>query len=106
MRPQSTAEERWNTITHATAAFLGLLGLILMLVKVDYNTEWGVLSVVTYGVSVIVLFTASSLYHYSRDDHSKQRYRIVDHISIYLLIAGTYTPVLLLGLVESKGIIT
>ena len=103
MRPQSLEEERWNAITHAIAALMGLLGLFLMLEKVDFNKEWAVFSISTYGASIIVLFTASTLYHYSQNDAYKHWYRIVDHSSIYLLIAGTYTPVLLLGLTNSLG---
>ena len=103
MRAQTNLEERWNTLTHGFAAILGVLGLLLMLLRMDAQKPWSIFSVVVYGLSIIILFTASTLYHYSRDPRAKARYRIVDHISIYLLIAGTYTPVLLLGLSDSKG---
>jgi len=54
-------------------------------------------------LSFIILFAASTLYHYTVEKTLKQRYRILDHISIYLLIAGTYTPVLLITLINSLG---
>jgi hemolysin III len=54
-------------------------------------------------MSIIVLFTASTLYHSVRDEKRKHYFRIVDHISIYMLIAGTYTPVLLITLEQSLG---
>ena len=103
MRTQSSVEERWNTLTHGFAAILGVVGLVMMLLHMDINSPWALFSVLVYGVSVIILFTASTLYHFSRQEKQKHRYRIVDHISIYLLIAGTYTPVLLLGLRDSLG---
>ena len=103
MRTQTLVEERWNALTHGVAALMGTIGMVMMLVKLDVNQDWGLFSVVVYGLSVITLFTASTLYHYSRNEKYKHRYRIVDHISIYLLIAGTYTPVLLLGLRDSMG---
>jgi hemolysin III len=61
------------------------------------------MSVVVYGISIIVLFTASTFYHSIRNTRRKQYFRVVDHISIYLLIAGTYTPVLLITLEQSLG---
>jgi hemolysin III len=103
MRRQSATEERWNTITHAFGTVLGFIGMVLLLIRYDSQKPWSLFSVVVYGLSVIVLFTASTLYHYIRKDSLKHQFRVVDHISIYLLIAGTYTPVLLLGLTESLG---
>ena len=61
------------------------------------------MSVIVYGISIIVLFTASTFYHSIKNTGKKHYFRIVDHISIYLLIAGTYTPVLLITLEQSLG---
>ncbi|SEB98329.1 hemolysin III [Tenacibaculum sp. MAR_2009_124] len=99
---QTRLEEKWNTISHAAGAVMGLFGLVVLFL---YNTNkpWSVFSIVVYGVSIIVLFSASALYHATKTEDKKRKFRIVDHISIYLLIAGTYTPVLLLLLPESKG---
>ena len=58
---------------------------------------------IIYGISIITLFTASTLYHSVKDEIKKHYFRIIDHISIYFLIAGTYTPVLLITLHQSLG---
>ena len=60
-------------------------------------------SVIVYGISIIVLFLASTFYHAVKGEKRKHYFRIIDHISIYLLIAGTYTPVLLISLTDSLG---
>ena len=103
MRQQSKLEENLNALTHAIGVLLGIVGLVLLIVFQTNKTEWSLFSVITYGISLIVLFTASTLYHSIYRESRKHYFRIVDHISIYLLIAGTYTPVLLIALLESKG---
>jgi hemolysin III len=95
-------EEQLNTISHAIGAVLGIAGLILLIVLQD-GKEWSLFSVLFYGISIINLFSASALYHAAKSERLKHRYRILDHISIYFLIAGTYTPVCLLLLDDSKG---
>jgi hemolysin III len=102
MSNQSRLEELLNTISHAIGALLGIAGLVILLVQRD-EAPWSLFSVLVYGISIIILFTASTLYHAARTEARKHYFRIVDHLSIYLLIAGTYTPVLLLLLPESKG---
>ena len=103
MRVQSKKEELLNAITHGIGVFLGIVGLIFLILKVDKESPYGIISVLIYGVSIIVLFLASTLYHSVENIRLKSRFRIVDHISIYLLIAGTYTPVLLHLLTHSLG---
>ena len=103
MRKQTVIEERLNTLSHGIGAALGIAGLILMLAYVDSSVDFGLFSVLVYGFSIIVLFLASTMYHYVRDERRKHYFRIVDHVSIYFLIAGTYTPVLLLSLTDSLG---
>jgi hemolysin III len=103
MRKQTVIEERLNALSHGIGATLGIAGLILMLVYVDSSVDFGLFSVLVYGFSIIVLFLASTMYHYVRDERRKHYFRIVDHVSIYFLIAGTYTPVLLLSLTDSLG---
>lgn len=103
MSEQTRREEVLNTWSHGIGVLLGVLGLVLLLLKVDTNSFWSLFSVIIYGISIIVLFLASTLYHAVHDKIIKQRLRVVDHISIYLLIAGTYTPVLLIMLSDSLG---
>lgn len=102
MSDQTRLEERLNTFSHAIGALLGIAGLIILILKQD-DKPWSLFSVLVYGMSIIILFSASTLYHAARTENRKHYFRIVDHISIHLLIAGTYTPVLLLMLPDSNG---
>ncbi|WP_406683988.1 hemolysin III family protein [Seonamhaeicola sp. MEBiC1930] len=103
MRKQSPFEEKLNAITHGFGTFFGIVALILLIVFDTKKTDWSLFSVIVYGVSIIVLFLASTLYHSVIKETKKHYFRIVDHISIFLLIAGTYTPVLLITLNDSLG---
>ena len=103
MSVQTRREELLNSISHAIGAFMGIAGLVLLIVFSTNKTDWSLFSVIVYGISIIVLFTASTLYHAVRGEKLKQYFRIVDHIGIYFLIAGTYTPVLLITLEQSLG---
>jgi hemolysin III len=102
MNAKISLEEQLNTISHAIGACLGIAGLIVLIIFQN-NSEWSLFSVLFYGISVVILFSASTLYHAAKSERIKHRYRILDHISIYVLIAGTYTPVSLLLLGDSKG---
>lgn len=103
MRKQTKLEENLNAVSHGLGALLGIAGLVLLLVFQDQENNFSLFSVLVYGISLIILFTASTLYHSVNDEKKKHYYRIVDHISIYLLIAGTYTPVTLIALQNSLG---
>lgn len=103
MSEQSKKEELLNAWSHGFGAVLGLVGLILLIITIDSHKPWHLFSVIVYGLSIIILFTASTAYHAVLDYDLKRKFRIVDHISIYLLIAGTYTPVLLIILPDSLG---
>ena len=96
-------EELWNTGTHALGILLGVIGAVFMLIKARGLDSIGRTSVWIYSLSVIILFTASTVYHAVADPRIKKKLRILDHISIYLLIAGTYTPVALITLREGSG---
>lgn len=103
MRLQSPFEEKLNALTHGIGAFLSLIGLTLLIAFDTNKTPNSLFSVIVYGSSVLLLFTASTLYHSAKDDKRKHYFRILDHISIYFLIAGTYTPVLVIILFDSLG---
>lgn len=104
MRKQTNLEEQLNAWSHAIGAALGIAALVLLIVFSDNDTKpWSLFSVIFYGISIIVLFLASTFYHAVKGKKRKHYFRIVDHISIYLLIAGTYTPVLLILLRDSLG---
>ena len=103
MRIQSPLEERLNAWSHGIGAILGIAGLVLLILFLKKELPYALFSVSVYGISIIILFLASTFYHAVKGDKRKHYFRIVDHISIYLLIAGTYTPVLLIMLPDSLG---
>ena len=103
MRIQTPFEEKLNALTHGIGAVLGVAALILLIKYNAHKTPWSLFSVIIYGISIIVLFTASTLYHSVIKEKQKHIFRIIDHISIYVLIAGTYTPVCLITLDQSFG---
>ncbi|WGD34311.1 hemolysin III family protein [Olleya sp. YS] len=103
MRKQTPFEEQLNALSHGLGALFGIVALVLLIVFETKKTDFSLFSVIVYGISIIILFTASTLYHIISDEKKKHYFRIVDHVSIYLLIAGTYTPVLLITLEQSLG---
>lgn len=96
-------EEKLNAWSHVLGIGLGIAALVLMLLGVDQTNPFGLFSVIVYGLSIILLFLASTCYHAIKDRKRKHYFRVADHISIYLLIAGTYTPVLLIAIPNSLG---
>ncbi|TYB79819.1 PAQR family membrane homeostasis protein TrhA [Bizionia myxarmorum] len=103
MRVQTPYEERLNSITHAIGALIGIVALVFLILHDSNKTNWSLFSVIVYGLTIILLFSSSTLYHFVESDKPKRYFRIMDHISIYFLIAGTYTPVALITLEASKG---
>ncbi len=84
--------ERFNCYSHLLGAFAALAGIAVLLLKsVPQADPWKIVSVAIYGVTLFSLFLFSSLYHCTYEP-SRSRYRRLDHYTIYLLIAGTYTP--------------
>ena len=96
----SLAEEVANSISHGIGSVFGIVGLVLLLVQaVDTNASaMAITSYSLYGGSMILLFPASTLYHAIPHQRAKIWLKKFDHCAIYLLIAGTYTPFLLVGL--------
>ena len=95
----SISEETANTLTHAAGALLFVIGSAALLIKAyDSHNFWKILSAYIYGSSLITLYLASTLYHASTNPKSKIVFRLIDHSAIFLLIAGTYTPFLLVSL--------
>ena len=95
----SPLEEKTNIISHAIGLGLSIVALVLMVLKSSSEGDaWHVVSVVIFGFSLIALYSASTVYHSARDPRIRARLRIVDHSTIYILIAGTYTPFTLITL--------
>ncbi len=98
-----TKEEKWNAISHAVGIPLGIIGGFMLLAKNGNKSTYALLSILIYILSVVLLFAASTLYHAVSKPELKKKLRILDHISIYILIAGTYTPVCLITLNDKNG---
>ena len=96
-------EGKLNAWSHGLGVGLGIAALVLMLLGVDQTNPYGLFSVIVYGLSIILLFLASTCYHAITSSKRKHYFRIADHIGIYLLIAGTYTPVLLIAIPHGLG---
>ena len=95
-------EEKWNVYTHGFGAVTSLIGIIWIFSQSVSMDFWASVGVFIYGFSMVFLFTASSIYHGVRLEY-QAFWQKVDHIGIYLLIAGSYTPVTLTILKESSG---
>ena len=100
----SREEERAHVLTHATGVVLSIAGLSWMLyASLGLGDPWRVVASVVYGLSLIALFSASTAYHYFHESPNRPVYKLLDHCAIYLLIAGTYTPFLLIAMRDSVG---
>ncbi len=98
----SLREELVHGISHAMGTALSIAGLVILLViAVRHGTIWHIVSAATYGTSLILLYLASTLYHLFSSSRVKRFFQKLDHTMIYILIAGTYTPLTLIAL---KGI--
>ncbi len=98
-RSYSLAEEIANSITHGLGALLSVAALTLLVTFAAHQADaWRVVSFSIYGTTMVLLFLASTLYHSLQHPKTKNVFKILDHCSIYLLIAGTYTPFLLVSL--------
>ena len=100
----SEKEERLNIITHGFGLVMSCIAFPFLVVKSqDYEGFWKSVSLLIYGLSLIVLYAASTLYHSAKDPIRRRKLNIFDHAAIYVLIAGTYTPFCLIVLGETLG---
>ncbi|HOR02386.1 MAG TPA: hemolysin III family protein [Candidatus Syntrophosphaera sp.] len=91
---QSLGEEIANSITHGTGVGLSIAALVILVVFAARKGDtWKIASFSVYGATLIILYLASTLYHAITHPGLKRFFRVLDHCSIFLLIAGTYTPV-------------
>ncbi len=92
-------EEIFNMVSHIVGGALGITYLVLcVIVSAMHGNGYGVVGSAIYGFSVIVLFTMSSIYHGLRPGMAKKVFQVIDHCTIYIMIAGTYTPITLSGI--------
>lgn len=102
----SKGEEIFNGVSHIVGGALGVIYLVLsILYSVLYSTTPVLLANIAFASSMIVLYVMSSLYHMLGNATAKKVFQIFDHCSIFLLISGTYTPLIIMGLPTLKGYI-
>ena len=94
-----TREELANTLTHAVGVLAAVAGGTVLIVLASLKGDpWKIVGASVFTATLILLYSASTLYHAARSPETKRRLKVLDHASIYLLIAGTYTPFTLVGL--------
>lgn len=100
----SEKEEKLNVLTHAFGLLMSSIGLPFLLLKsLQYNGFWKPISIVIFGISLVILYAASTFYHASKDPKIRRKLNIFDHAAIYVLIAGTYSPFTIIVLEGSLG---
>lgn len=104
-RRQSVGEEILNAVTHGAGALLAILGTVLLILRAKaYGELLNVVSVTIFGISMILLYLISCLYHALPHSKGKQVFQVLDHCSIFLLILGTYTPICLITVGGAFGL--
>ncbi|MBW8192536.1 hemolysin III family protein [Neiella marina] len=103
--PSYSATEEWlNSLTHLIGFGLSIAALVLMLmVSIEQQDTWRIVASSIYGASLILLFGASSCYHAAPWPRLKKHLKALDHCAIYILIAGSYTPFMLVSIRDSMG---
>lgn len=94
-------EEIFNFVSHIIGAVIGIIATVLCILESAYKGNvWGIVTSAIFGFTMVLLYTMSSLYHGLHEGTAKRVFQILDHCSIYFLIAGTYTPVALCAIRE------
>ncbi len=101
---QTYREEWFNSVSHGLTALSAIGGMVVLIYfGAKSNKNWSLFSGLVYGFSLVALYTFSTLYHGLRHEKAKRVFNILDHCGIFLLIAGTYTPVLLISIGGPTG---
>ncbi len=98
MREQTPLEEKYNYQSHGFGFVLSIMAFVLLLLTSNTGSYSTLFASGVYGLSLCILYFCSAKYHHTKDPVKKTFYRKLDHISIYVLIAGTYTPYTLIFL--------
>lgn len=99
-------EERFSAISHIAGGGLAIAGFVVGLVLACiYSNLYGIFSMLAFGISMIIMYTMSAIYHFLHINKAKKVFRIFDHCSIFFLIAGTYTPYCLITLREANPVV-
>ena len=97
--PSTVGEEIANAVTHGIGAVLSVVGLVLLIVRAEQTGDpWRLLSFTIFGITMVMLYVTSTLYHSLAHTRAREVFKVLDHSLIYVLIAGTYTPFALINL--------
>ena len=97
-------EEILNVVTHGAGLFLSIIGLFLLIFRgLRLGSEKILISFIIFGTSLVLLYSASTIYHATKDLRKRFLFKILDHVAIFILIAGTYTPFALVTLQGRTG---
>lgn len=100
----SNLEENLNVWSHFAGLLLSVVALVLLIFRaIELGSIWAIISFPIFGLSMIVLYLASTLYHFSKTPKIRYRLNVLDHAAIYVLIAGSYTPFVLVSLNGTEG---
>ncbi|MCH2043515.1 MAG: hemolysin III family protein [Saprospiraceae bacterium] len=104
MKRHHEIEEVLNSLSHGLSALTAVAGFVVLLVFATYSDkDWSLFSTFFYGIGLIAVFTSSAIYHGVSQEKTKKFWRLIDHTCIYLLIAGSYTPILLVAIGGTWG---
>ncbi|MDD3195760.1 MAG: hemolysin III family protein [Paludibacter sp.] len=103
MKTYSKREEKANYLTHAFGVLIAAIATLLLVKRaMEAENAWAVVAYSIFGIGMMVCMTASTVYHYSQQPERKKKLRYLDHASIYLLIASSYSPFTLI-LIRNEG---
>lgn len=105
IRELTRTEEIVNAVSHGIGVCLAIPALVaLVFYAKSYGDQWHLISFSVFGTSMVLLYSASTIYHVFPKGETKKKLKIIDHACVYLLIAGTYTPITLLALRNTLGL--
>jgi hemolysin III len=105
-RPQTPREELANALSHGFGLVLGLIGIPFLIQKaLEKNEVASLIGVIAFGLGIVMVYTFSTVYHATSHPKWKSKLQVLDHIAIYFLIAGSYTPMVLAVLKPDKAIL-
>ena len=98
-------EEFWNVLTHFSGLILSLIGIPILFYFDNEITPFSSISIILFSIGLLLVYSSSSIYHFTLTSELKRKFQVFDHISIYCLILGSYAPVCLITLYNYSGTI-
>ena len=96
-------EEFWNVLTHFSGLILSLIGIPILFYFDNEITPFSSISITLFSIGLLLVYSSSSIYHFTLIPELKRKFQVIDHISIYCLILGSYAPVCLITLYNYSG---